>query len=135
MTLEHIRPEGVHNHPGFSRIVKAHKPGTIITISGCGPADETGKCVAPGDYLAQYIKVMENLEVQMKAAGIGWADVVMKRAYVTDIDEHIAKLYTRDAPRFGDPSSPPPAATLVGVTRLIDPEFMLEIELMAVVPE
>lgn len=133
MKIEHINPKGVFDHPAFTRVITVENPGKLIYISGTGPADESGKCVSPGDYRAQYIKVMESLETQLKAAGATWSDVVYKRAYVVDIDAHIKAIHTIDAPRFGDPKSPPPAATLIGVTRLIDPDFLLEIELLAIV--
>ena len=131
MEVERINPQGVYKHPNFTRIVTVKGPMKLIFIAGQTPSDERYAPVAPGDYRAQYVKVMENLEIQLQAAGATWDDVVFRRIFVLDVDEFKAKTRGADAPVFGDPAKPPPT-TLVGVTRLADPEFLVEIDLLAV---
>ena len=131
MDIEFINPEGIYKHPNFTRVVTIKGPMKLILIAGQTPSDEEYKCVAPGDYLAQYVKVMENLEVQLEAAGAAWDDVVYKRVYVLDVEEYKRTTRGPDAPQFGNPDRPPPS-TLIGVTELADPEFLVEIDLLAV---
>ena len=134
MEREHINPAGIHKHPAYTRIVTVKGPMKIIFIAGQTPSDENYKCVAPGDYRAQYLKVMESLDVQLKAAGATWNDVVYRRTFVLDVDEYRKVSRDPNTPKFGDPEKPP-ASTMVGVTRLSDPEFLIEIDLLAIVDE
>ena len=75
---------------------------------------------------------MENLEVQLQAAGATWNDVVYKRIFVLDVDEFLSVTTNPETRKFGDPDNPPPS-TMVGVTRLSNPDFLIEIDLMAMV--
>lgn len=131
MEIERINPEGVYKHPNFTRVVTVKGPIKLIFIAGQTPSDENYAAVALGDYRAQYIKVMENLEIQLEAAGATWDDVVFRRIFVLDVDEFKLRTRGEDAPQFGDPDNPPPT-TLVGVTRLADPDFLVEIDLLAI---
>ncbi len=132
MEREHINPEGIYKHPAFTRVVTVKGPTKLVFVAGQTPSDENYRCVAPGDYLAQYIAVMENLEVQLEAAGATWDDVVYRRIFVLDVDEYLRISGDPRTPTFGDPDRPPPS-TMVGVTRLSNPEFLIEIDLLAVV--
>ena len=134
MEIEHINPEGIYKHPAFTRVVPVKGPMKLIFVAGQTPSDEKYQCVAPGNYRAQYLKVMQNLEIQLEAAGAGWDDVVYKRIFVLDVDEFKRETRGSDAPQFGNPEKPPPA-TLVGVTRLSDPDFLIEIDLLAIIDE
>jgi len=107
-------------------------PAKLVFIAGQTPSDENYQCVAPGDYRAQYLHVIDNLSLQLAAAGATWDDVVFKRTFTLDVDA-LGKV-TRD------PATPvpwnrerPPPSTLIGVTRLSYPEFLIEIDLMAAV--
>ena len=106
-------------------------PSKFIFIAGQTPSDEDYNCVAPGDLPAQYLKVMETLQNQLSAAGATWNDVVYKRIFVLDVDAFLTMAMDPNTPRFGDPERPPPA-TMVGVTRLSNPDFLIEIDLMAI---
>ncbi len=132
MEREHINPEGIFNHPAFTRVVTVTGPTKLVFIAGQTPSDESYRPVAPGDYLGQYIAVNENLEIQLKAAGATWDDVVYRRVFVLDVDEYLRIQTDPTTPKFGDPEKPPPS-TLVGVTRLSNPQFLIEIDLLAVV--
>lgn len=128
----HINPPGIFKHPAFTRIVTVTGPMKLVFIAGQTPSDENYKCVAPGDYRAQYIKVMDNLIVQLKAAGATFADVVYRRIFVRDVDEYMKVTRDPQIPRYGDADKAPPS-TLIGVTRLSHPDFLIEIDLIAVV--
>ena len=131
MEIKHINPDGIYKHPAFTRVVTVKEPIKLVFVAGQTPSDENYEPVAPGDYRAQYVNVMENLEIQLEAAGASWDDVVFKRIFVLDVDEFKQKTRGPDAPQFGDPEKPPPT-TLVGVTRLADPDFLVEIDLLAI---
>jgi len=132
MEREHINPTGIYKHPAYTRIVTVKGPMKMIFIAGQTPSDESYQCVAPGDYRAQYVAVMDNLEIQLEAAGATWDDVVYRRIFVLDVDAYLEVAGDPNTPRYGDPDRPPPS-TMVGVTRLSNPDFLIEIDLTAIV--
>jgi enamine deaminase RidA (YjgF/YER057c/UK114 family) len=132
MEREFINPPGIYKHPAFTRVVTVKGPCKFLFIAGQTPSDENYRPVAPGNYKAQYLKVMENLDVQLKAVGGTWKDVVYRRMFVLDVDEFLKVLADPTVPSFFDKDWPPPS-TLIGVTRLSNPAFLVEIDLMAVV--
>ena len=92
-------------------------------------ADIDDNCVGKGDMRAQMEQTFQNLDRCLKAAGASWADVVKTNTFVTDFDEFqkcpdIRMRYLGVAT---------PTSTTVGVTRLAGPDFMIEIEAVAVV--
>lgn len=130
MKKEVINPPELYKHPAFNRVVTVTGPAKMIFIAGQTPSDENYKCVAPGDYRAQYMQVMNNLTIQLKAAGASWDDVVVRRIFVIDVDRYLKE--TGDLPRFYKPGTAAPN-TLIGVTRLSHPDFLIEMDLIAMV--
>lgn len=125
-----LDPPELYEHPAFKRVVTVQGDMKLVFIAGQTPSDENYECVAPGDYKGQYLQVMKNLDIQLKAAGATWDDVVFRRMFVRDVDEFFKIFYEDDLPRYGDGRPP---STLIGVTRLSQPGFLIEIDLMAVV--
>lgn len=128
---EEMDPPELFKHPGYKRIVTVQGDMKMVFIAGQTASDENYQCVAPGDLRAQYIHVMENLEIQLKAAGADWDDVVFRRIFVLDVDEFGKVVFDETVPKYGDGRPP---STLIGVTRLSNPEFLIEVEVWAVVP-
>jgi enamine deaminase RidA (YjgF/YER057c/UK114 family) len=129
---ERINPPGVFKHPNFTRVITVKGGGKMIFIAGQTPSDMEYKCVAPGDFKGQFIAVMENLKKGLAAAGATFDDVVHRRTYVLDMDKYLAAMRGPDIPRYWNPEKQP-ASTTVQVSRLSDPCFLIEIDLLAVV--
>ncbi len=132
LTREHINPPELFRHPSFTRVVTVSGPMRLVFVAGQTPSDEQYRVVAPGDYLGQYRQVMENLSVQLKAAGATWDDVVYRRIFTLDVDALVAALRATSGAGYWNADTPP-GSTLIGVTRLSDPAFLVEIDLLAVV--
>lgn len=130
MKFERINPPGVFEHPAFQRIIAVTGPTKLVWISGQTAQNADLSCVAPGDYRAQYIDVMEKLEVQLKAVGATWDNVTFRRMYTTSIGKLREALNSADTPRYFKLR---PCSTMLGVTELADPDFVIEIEIMAAV--
>ena len=129
--LEYPRPEGLLNNPAFSQVVVASGTRTILT-AGQVSIDEHGVLVGAGDVGAQTAQCMRNVGLALTAAGASFADVVKITAYVVDYKpEHRALIGKARAPFFAN--RPPPASTLVGVSALALPEWLVEIEAVAVI--
>jgi enamine deaminase RidA (YjgF/YER057c/UK114 family) len=129
--LEHPRPEGLLHIAGFSQVVVAAGKRTIYT-AGQVSVDERGNLVGADDLAAQTEQVMRNVGLALAAAGASFADVVKITTYVVNYKpEHRAIIGRARMPFFA--KRPPPASTLVGVSALALPEWLVEIEAVAVV--
>jgi enamine deaminase RidA (YjgF/YER057c/UK114 family) len=132
MEKEYVNPPGVFDHPAYTGVITVTSPLKWHFFAGRTPADDEYKCVAPGDYLAQFRRVMEVLDIELKAVGATWDDVVYRRIFTLDVDAFLKHAANDPEVRgYWDPEKMP-ASTLIGVTRLSDPEFLLEIDLLAV---
>ncbi|MEA2833982.1 MAG: hypothetical protein QOG66_2184 [Methylobacteriaceae bacterium] len=130
-TIEHLRPKGILHNPAFSQAVVASGTKTIY-ISGQVAVDESGTLVGPGDLAAQTTQTMRNVGLVLTAAGAGFADVVKITTYVVNYAlEHRAVISKARAPFFA--GGEPPASTLLGVSALAVPGWLIEIEAVAVV--
>jgi reactive intermediate/imine deaminase len=111
---------------GYSRAVRT---GNQIYVSGTTATDEEGNIVGKGDPYRQTIRTIENIEKALKDAGSSLSDIVRTRIYVTDIGqwEEVGKAHGKF---FGDIR---PATSMIEVSRLIDPDMLVEIEALAIV--
>lgn len=133
MKKSYRNPKGVFRHSGFTRVVTVEGPTRFIFVAGQTASDENYRCVAPGDLKAQYLKVMQNLEIQLRDAGAGWGDVIYRRTYVLDMDEYLRVRKDPSIPVYWNADNMP-GSTTVAVSRLSDPQFLIEIDLLAAVP-
>lgn len=127
-----INPPDIFRHPGFSRVVTVEGPMKLIFVAGQTASDVNYRCVAQGDLRAQYIHVMETLKRLLAAAGATFDDVVYRRTFVLDVDAYKKIAADPTTPRYFK-SEQMPGSTMIGVTRLSDPEFLIEVDLLAVV--
>ena len=122
-----IQPKGLWDpRPRFAQVVKI---GNQIYIAGQTAVDENGNPVGKGDIEAQTRQVFKNLQRCLEAAGATFDQVVKLNIYSTDLDAHlgtIAKLRKEYFPKE------PVASTTVQVPRLVHPDWLLEIEAIAV---
>jgi enamine deaminase RidA (YjgF/YER057c/UK114 family) len=126
-----INPPELYKHPAYSRVVTVKGPAKFIFIAGQTPSDANYQPVAKGDYKAQYERVIEGLTIQLKAAGATWDDVVVRRVFTLDVDA-LQRAMRDPATKRPENSDHPPTSTMIGVTRLSNPDFLLEIDLIAV---
>ena len=103
--------------------------GNTIYVAGQLPYDKDGNLVGKGDMRAQMEQTFKNLDACLKAAGATWADVVKSNTYVTDYPEFSKHSDVRMR-YFGVAI---PTSTTVQISRLADPDAMVEIEMIAVV--
>jgi len=124
-----INPPELYRHPSYTRVITVKGPCKFIYISGQTPSDEAYQPVAKGDYKGQYEHIMAALTLQLQAAGATWDDVVSRRTYTLDIDKLRAAM--RETHRLENPEFPP-VSTMIGVNRLSHPDFLIEVEIVAV---
>lgn len=129
--FEYPRPKELLHNPGFSQVVIASGTRTIYT-AGQVSIDEAGATIGIGDLAAQTAQAMRNVGRALAAAGAGYADVVKITTYVVNYEpEHRVVVGRARAPFFADRI--PPASTLIGVSALALPDWLVEIEAVAVI--
>lgn len=121
----------VYNPARYAQGVKT-SGGAVVWISGQVSQDKDGNVVHKGDFIGQARQALSNLKAMVETAGGTLGDLVKVNTYLTDL------RYREDLARVRAeffPEGKLPASTLIGVTALADPDMLLEIEAIGILPE
>jgi enamine deaminase RidA (YjgF/YER057c/UK114 family) len=125
---EYLSPDNLSKSRGYSQVVKVDN---TVYIAGQVSVAPDGSIVGKGDPEAQVRQIWQNLEAAVQASGGTLQNIVKTTTYVTNIDYTAAVRKVRNELYQG---SNPPTSTLLVITALAHPDFMVEIEAIAVVP-
>lgn len=129
--IEHINPDDLHRNPAFSQIVAVKGIPRTVYIGGQNAVSKNGEIIGKDDIGTQATQVLKNLEVALSAVGATPANLVKWTIYLVDgqdarpamavFQKHWGRRYL------------PPAITVLYVSGLANPDFLMEIDAIAVV--
>ncbi|MEU6759772.1 RidA family protein [Streptomyces sp. NPDC046685] len=128
--MDHVRQivssgSPLEPHIGFSRAIRK---GAHVAVAGTAPIGDDGTTVGRGDVYAQTVRCLDIADAALKATGASLGDVVRTRIMLTDVTR-----WNEAARAHGERfAAVRPACTFVEVSRFIDPEWLVEVELDAI---
>ncbi len=126
-TIERFAAPGVYDPPGYSQGVSVKGAGEILFLSGQVAYDERGGVLHRGDFKAQAREALRAMKALIESRGGTMASVVKLTWFVTDVRYRADLLPVREE-FFGAKT---PASTLVQVSALAHPDWLIEIEAVA----
>ena len=128
--IRRINPPELGTPPGYSQVVEVDTS-RIIFIAGQTALDAGGNLVGKSDFAAQVAQVFQNLAVALQASGCTAANLAKLTVFLTDMNNLAGYREARN--QFFATVTPPaaPAVTLVEVSKLYGPDFLIEIEAIA----
>jgi enamine deaminase RidA (YjgF/YER057c/UK114 family) len=122
-------PDGLRAAPNYSHLAIT-RPGRLVFIAGQVAAGPNGEIVGAGDLAAQARQAYRNVVTAVRGAGGDVRDIAKITIYV--VEHTAAKLPVVRAAREEVFGTHRPASTLVGVQALASPEYLIEVEAIAV---
>jgi enamine deaminase RidA (YjgF/YER057c/UK114 family) len=130
--VEHLNPAGLNQNPAFTNVVVVSGPVRTIYIGGQDAMNAAGEVVGKGDLAAQTEQVLVNLQTALAAAGAGPEHVIKWNLLVVD-GQSIEQGYAAFQRVWGNRPNPP-LITAAFVSGLAHPDFLVEMDAIAVVP-
>jgi enamine deaminase RidA (YjgF/YER057c/UK114 family) len=130
MEIRALNPGDWQDQFDFSQAIEVRGAERVVYCAGQISVDAAGMTLHSGDMAAQFHQALDNLEIVLAKAGLRLSDVVRLNYYVTDVP-----AFLQAVPGVGvrlKAARCKPASTLLGVSRLADPDWMIEIEATAV---
>jgi enamine deaminase RidA (YjgF/YER057c/UK114 family) len=126
MPKRFVNPHGMKPLGMYTQVTVA-QGGSIAFISGQVAVDGQGKVVGAGDIEAQAVQVFENLKLALGGIGATFDDVIKFTIYIVGLTQARRKAVMDVRGRYINRTNPP-AATMVGIDQLVEPELLVEVE-------
>ena len=129
--LRFSNPPGMSKPPSYSHVVEVNGPHRTIYLAGQTGVDANGK-VAEG-IRAQTVQVMENIKTALASVGGGFEHIVKLTSYLTNLEANGVEFREVRASYFPNKEALP-ASTLLQISRLANPAYLVEVEAIAILP-
>jgi reactive intermediate/imine deaminase len=131
MTKRQLQSDKIRQPSGhFSQAIEIEAKGKLVFISGMTSRRADGTIAGIGDIEAQTRQVCENLKSAVEAAGGTLDDICRVDVYVRNM-EHFDRIHKVRREYF---KAPAPASTMVEVTKMTSPDYLIEINAIALIP-
>lgn len=131
--IQYINPEGLSKNPAFSQAVIVQGPGKTIYIGGQNAVNSKGEIIGKHDLSKQTEQVMQNLQIALTACGATFDNLVKLTIHIVQGQD--IRLGFQASQKFLGHLQNPPAITGFFVAALARPDFLVEIDAVAFVPE
>jgi enamine deaminase RidA (YjgF/YER057c/UK114 family) len=131
-SVRYVDPEGLNRNPAFTNVVVVEGPARTVYVGGQDSVDASGNIVGKGDVAAQTEQVLANVRAALAAGGAGPEHVIKWTLLVVEgvsLQEGFSAFQ-----RAWVATPNPPAITMAYVAGLANPEFLVEMDAIAVVP-
>jgi enamine deaminase RidA (YjgF/YER057c/UK114 family) len=131
--VAYINPAGLHKNPAYSQVVTTEGPVKTVYVGGQNATNSEGKIVGKGDIKVQAVQTLTNLKIALEAGGASLTHVIKWNVYIVHgQDAQVAFQALQDDLKD---MPHPPIVTGVFVAALAQPDFLLEMDAIAVVPQ
>jgi enamine deaminase RidA (YjgF/YER057c/UK114 family) len=131
-SVQHLKPAGLPDNPAFTNVIVVTGPAKTIYIGGQDAVDASGQIVGKGDIRAQTEQVFANLQTALAAAGASLEHVVKWNVYI--VQGQPLQVGFEVFQRVWGRRPNPPTISGIFVAGLANPDFLVEIDAVAVVP-
>ena len=132
-SVRYVDPEGLHKNPAFTNVVVVEGPVRTVHVGGQNAVDGSGNIVGEGDVAAQTEQVLANLRAALAAGGAKPEHVVKWNLFLVE-GVSLQDGFSAFQRAWEQPPSPP-AITAAFVAGLANPDFLVEMDAIAVVPQ
>lgn len=130
--VEYINPDRLHKNPAFTQVISVSGPVKTIYVGGQDAVDAQGIIVGKGDLKAQTAQVLANLREALAAAGAGLEYIIKWNMYL--VQGQSLQEGFQAFQQFWGLRPNPPTITMAYVSGLANPDFLIEMDAVAVVP-
>lgn len=132
-SVQHLNPDSLHKNPAYSQAVVVTGNVRTVYVGGQNAVNAAGEIVGKGDIKAQTEQVLRNVEAALAAGGARLEHVIKWNVYIVQ-GQSLLPGFEAFQRAWGERPNPP-AVTGLFVAGLASPDFLVEIEAVAVVPE
>src|SRR5918996_785424 len=131
--VQYLNPDDLPKNPAFTNVVTVTGPVKTVYIGGQDAVDASGTIVGKGDLKAQTEQILKNIQAALAAAGAQPEHVIKWNIYVLQ-GQSVQDGFAAFQSIWGNPPNPP-VITVAFVAGLGHPDFLAEIDAIAIVPE
>ena len=131
--VQYLNPDTLNRNPAFTNIIVVSGSVKTLYVGGQNALDASGTIIGKGDFKAQTEQVLKNIQAALSAGGARMEHVIKWNLYVVQgqpLQEGFGVFQ-----QFWGRQTNPPAITMAFVAGLANPDFLLEMDAIAVVPE
>jgi enamine deaminase RidA (YjgF/YER057c/UK114 family) len=129
--IKHVNPEGLLKSPVFFQVVTTRGSGATIYIGGQNSINANGEVIGKGDIQTQTDQALYNIDTALKASGATFDHIVKLTFYIVE-GQDVSKVFQTFQQVFK--FSTPPSITSLIVSGLANPDYLIEMDAVAFLP-